>query len=174
MQHPLIGRFQQRGVDVGVGFVAQIFRLVENDLEHTGQRTLDRRPAQFRVSLRGVWITYGEQAPVNADTQIDGCALRNTPVVDVAAEVGRWNRIDHSGFDRGHGNDAEVRPRGNLHVLQHVVIFGDAAAIDRYAGVVNRRVKHATRVALRRPAEIVDSVRTTHALVAVDFVDGDN
>src|SRR4051794_18598141 len=59
----------------------------------------------------------------------------------------------------------------NAYVLEHVVVLGDLAVVDRDAGIVDRLVDDAEGIGLWRPAEIIGGLRPISLPGCINLVD---
>src|SRR6476619_4906847 len=101
-------------------------------------------------------IASGYERSRNGDRVVHGRALADAPIVDVAAEIAGRNGVDDISFLRRQADDPEMRPDGNLDVLEDAVVLLDGAVVDRDPRIVDGLVHHAERIRLRRPLKIVD------------------
>jgi hypothetical protein len=63
-----------------------------------------------------------------------------------------------------------MRPDWDAHVLQDVVVLLDGRMVDMHARIVDDLVDDPVRICLRRPAEVVDRLRSVALPAGIDFV----
>ncbi len=169
VHHPFRLGLDQRIAEIGEDLAGQILFLVQDELEHAGQRALDGGAAQLAVALRGVRIADRKQAAIDRHRQEDLGPFAQPPIVEIAAEIGRRHRIDHAGLLGRQADHAEMRAHRNGDAAQHAMVLAHRGVVDRDAGIVDARMHHAEGIGLRRPAEIVDGARAM--VLGVDLVD---
>ena len=174
VQHPLVLCLEQRVVQSGQRRPGQRVLLAQIELEGAGQRALDGGARQLGVALGGVGIADREERAGHGHRVVHRRALSDAPVVDVAADVVRWNGVDHVGFARRQAHHAEVRADRDPHVLEHAVPLLHGAVIDGHARIVDDLVHDAGRIGLRRPAVVVHGSRPVLLAGRVDLVDRDD
>src|SRR3954453_13172645 len=102
-----------------------------------------------------MWIADREQRARHRHREVHHRALANAPIVDIAAEISGWDRIDEFRLARRNRDDSKMRPHRNAHALQDPVVFLVERMIDRHSGVVYDRVHYANRICRWSPALIV-------------------
>ena len=83
----------------------------------------------------------------------------------------RRDRVDELDLGRRQAQRSEMRADGDAHAFQHVEIPRGLGMVDRHARIIDRLVRHAERIGLRNPFEIVDRLRPALRARRVDLVD---
>ena len=96
------------------------------------------------------------------------------PIVHVAAEIARRDRVNDVRFLWRDAHHAEMRPDRDAHVLEDVVVLLNGRMVDRHARIIDDLVDDAVRIGLRCPAEVINRLRPVALPAGIDFVDRAN
>src|SRR5262245_26919450 len=110
---PFAWGLDHRIIEIGKDGTRAACPLVKYDLENAGERRLNRRSVHLAVALRSMRIADRKKTARRADGKKYLGVLAQTPIVEVAAEIGRRNGIDVPGLFRREGDESEMQSRWN-------------------------------------------------------------
>ena len=109
---PKVLGHQQRIVEIGERCPGETVPLAQDQLEGAGQRALDRGAAQLRISLTGMRIADREKGTRDRYRIVHHGTLADPTIIDIAAEIAGWDRIDELRLLWRQRDDTEMRSHG--------------------------------------------------------------
>jgi hypothetical protein len=147
---PLVAGLEHRMVEPFQRRAGQVLLAMQNELEHAGERHLDRRSAQLGIALRCVRVADREQRAFDRHRVVHRRTLADPPVVDVAAGVTRRNRADEVFLARSDAHRSEVRSGRDADALEIGCALHHGLVIDNHSRIIHFRMQHAVGIDLRR------------------------